>query len=135
MVDLGRGALSLGSTIEELLGRNSSGSGLENQEYGRGGSVALTTRHPLSAKVDTNFGRSVGIVFLRTETTEVFSFFLSFFFFFFFFFSFLFFSSWSTSCVLILLRPPKDEYFPGSSFDQTLLFLVPFALVLPPASV
>jgi hypothetical protein len=24
------------STIEELLGRNSSGSGLENREYGRG---------------------------------------------------------------------------------------------------
>jgi hypothetical protein len=29
--------LSLLSTIEELLGRNSSGSGLENQEYGCGG--------------------------------------------------------------------------------------------------
>jgi hypothetical protein len=30
------GPLSLVSTIEELLGRNSSGSGLENWEYGRG---------------------------------------------------------------------------------------------------
>jgi hypothetical protein len=29
------GALSLVSTIEELLGRNSSGSGLESREYGR----------------------------------------------------------------------------------------------------
>jgi hypothetical protein len=36
VVGLERGALSLVSTIEELLGRNSSGSGLENREYGRG---------------------------------------------------------------------------------------------------
>jgi hypothetical protein len=43
------------NTIEELLARNSSGSGLENQEYGcREGSVMLTTWHPVSAKVDTN---------------------------------------------------------------------------------
>jgi hypothetical protein len=35
-VDLERGPLSLVSTIEELLGRNSSGSGLESREYGRG---------------------------------------------------------------------------------------------------
>jgi hypothetical protein len=35
-VDLETGPLSLVSTIEELLGRNSSGSGLENREYGRG---------------------------------------------------------------------------------------------------
>jgi hypothetical protein len=34
---LERGSLSLVSTIEELLERNSSGSGLENREYGRGG--------------------------------------------------------------------------------------------------
>jgi hypothetical protein len=30
------GPFSLVSTMEELLGRNSSGSGLENREYGRG---------------------------------------------------------------------------------------------------
>jgi hypothetical protein len=36
VVGLERGPLSLVSTIEELLGRNSSGSGLENREYGRG---------------------------------------------------------------------------------------------------
>jgi hypothetical protein len=35
VVGLERGPLSLVSTIEELLGWTSSGSGLENQEYGR----------------------------------------------------------------------------------------------------
>jgi hypothetical protein len=34
-VDLERGPLSLVSTIEELLGRKISGSGLENLNYGR----------------------------------------------------------------------------------------------------
>jgi hypothetical protein len=40
----------------------------------RGGSVALTTQHPLSAKVGTTSptsgGRSVGIVRSRTKATE-----------------------------------------------------------------
>jgi hypothetical protein len=40
---LERDALSLVSTIEELLERKSSGSGLENREYGHRGSVGLTT--------------------------------------------------------------------------------------------
>jgi hypothetical protein len=35
-VGLERGPLSLVSTTEELPGRNSSGSGLENGEYGHG---------------------------------------------------------------------------------------------------
>jgi hypothetical protein len=35
VLGLERGPLSLVSTIEELLGRKSSGSGLETQEYGR----------------------------------------------------------------------------------------------------
>jgi hypothetical protein len=35
VVVLERGPLSLVSTIEELLGRKSSGSGLENREYSR----------------------------------------------------------------------------------------------------
>jgi hypothetical protein len=34
------------SAIEELLERKSSGSGLENRDYGLRGFVALTTRHP-----------------------------------------------------------------------------------------
>jgi hypothetical protein len=35
-MDLERGPLILVSTTEELLGRKSSGSGLENREYGMG---------------------------------------------------------------------------------------------------
>jgi hypothetical protein len=53
-VGLERGPFSFVSTIEELLGRKISGSGLENQDYFR--------RNP-SAKVGTNFAnklRSLG---------------------------------------------------------------------------
>jgi hypothetical protein len=46
VVGLERGPLSLVSTTEELLGRKSSGSGLEIRDYSRRGSAALTTRHP-----------------------------------------------------------------------------------------
>jgi hypothetical protein len=49
VVVLERCPLSLVSTIEELLGKKSSGSGLESQEYGRRGSVTLTTWQLLSA--------------------------------------------------------------------------------------
>jgi hypothetical protein len=61
-VGLERGPLSLVSTTEELLGRKSSGSDLENREYGCRGSVTLITWHP-SAKVGTNLAdnrRSLG---------------------------------------------------------------------------
>jgi hypothetical protein len=51
VVGLERGPLSLVSTTEELLERKSSVSGLENQDYGRRESAAMTMRHPLSAKV------------------------------------------------------------------------------------
>jgi hypothetical protein len=58
--------LSLVSTTEELLGRNSTDSGQENRDQRPGGSVALTTQHPLSEKIGTTSpisgGRSVGIV-------------------------------------------------------------------------
>jgi hypothetical protein len=61
-VGLERGPLSLVSTTEELLGRNSSASGLETREYGR------RDRHadhvaPSIRKVGANFadkGRSLG---------------------------------------------------------------------------
>jgi hypothetical protein len=46
VVSLDRGPLSLVSTTEELHERESSGSGLDNREYGRRESAALTARHP-----------------------------------------------------------------------------------------
>jgi hypothetical protein len=74
-VGLERDPLSLVSTIEELLGRKSSGSGLESRKYGRRGSAALTTRHPLypqklTLTSPTSGGRSVSIVRSWTEATE-----------------------------------------------------------------
>jgi hypothetical protein len=54
-VGLEQGPFSLVSTTEELLERKSSGSGLENRDYGYRGSAKLTMRHPLSANIGTNF--------------------------------------------------------------------------------
>jgi hypothetical protein len=75
---LERGPLSLVSTTE-LLGRNSSGSGLERREYGRRDSSRWTrgTLYPQKKKMLalislTSGGRSVGIVRLRTEAMEFF---------------------------------------------------------------
>jgi hypothetical protein len=51
-VGLERGPLSLENTIEELLGRKSSGSGLESREYGRK-DVTLITWHPLYRNIET----------------------------------------------------------------------------------
>jgi hypothetical protein len=73
-VDLERGPLSLVRIIEELFQGNS-GSVIENRNKRPWGFVALTTRRPLSAKLAltslTSGGRSVGIVRLRTKTTEI----------------------------------------------------------------
>jgi hypothetical protein len=54
-VGLERGPLSLVSTIEGLLERKSSGSGLENGDCGHRGYAVLTTLHSRSAKVGTDF--------------------------------------------------------------------------------
>jgi hypothetical protein len=59
-VGLERGPLSLVSTIEELLGRNSSGSGLEIRKYGRR-DPSLKPRGILYPKtLSASGGRSVG---------------------------------------------------------------------------
>jgi hypothetical protein len=74
VVGLERVQLSLMSTTEELLGRNSSGSGLENREYGRGDPSHWPrgTLYPqkLALTSPTGCGLSVGVVSLRTEATE-----------------------------------------------------------------
>jgi hypothetical protein len=66
VVDLERGPLSIVSTIEELFERKSSGSGLENREYGIRDSSRWPrgTFHPQNFTLTspTNGGRSVGIV-------------------------------------------------------------------------
>jgi hypothetical protein len=63
VVGMERGPLKLMNTIEELLERKSSGSGLKKWDYSHRSSVGLITRHPLSANVFTNFAdkrRSLG---------------------------------------------------------------------------
>jgi hypothetical protein len=59
------------STIEELLERKSSGSGLENREYGRR-DPSRGTLHPqqLALTSPTSGGRSAGIVRSWTQTME-----------------------------------------------------------------
>jgi hypothetical protein len=62
-VGMERGPLNLVSTIEELPGRKSSGSCLENRDYGRRDPSRRPRGTPLSAKVCTNFAdnrRSLG---------------------------------------------------------------------------
>jgi hypothetical protein len=68
--------LSLVSTIEELLGRKSSGSCLEIQEYGHGDpfSWPCDTLYPqkLALPSPKSSGRSVGIVCPRTRAKQLF---------------------------------------------------------------
>jgi hypothetical protein len=63
VVDLEQGPFSLVSTTEELLGKQSSGSGLENREHGREVPLRWLPDTPLYAEVGTNFAdmrRSLG---------------------------------------------------------------------------
>jgi hypothetical protein len=70
-VVLERGPLSLVSTIEELLERKSSGSGLESREYGRRDpSRGTLYSQKLVLTSPTSGGRSVGMVRSRTQATE-----------------------------------------------------------------
>jgi hypothetical protein len=46
VVGLERDRLSLVNATDDLLGRKSGRSGLDNREYGRRGSAAMTTQHP-----------------------------------------------------------------------------------------
>jgi hypothetical protein len=73
---LERGSLNLVSTIEELLGRKSSGSGPESQEYGSRDPLHCPhdTVYPqkLALTCPTNGGRSVGIIRSRTQATDFF---------------------------------------------------------------
>jgi hypothetical protein len=75
-VGLERGPLSLVSTIEELLGRNSSGSGLENRYYGRKDQSrsprGTVCPQKLALTSLTSGCRSVGIIRSRTQATEFF---------------------------------------------------------------
>jgi hypothetical protein len=65
-------------TTEELLGRNSSGFGLENREYVRGGPLRWPRNNLYPQKLaltsPTSGGRSVGRVLLLTKATEFFCF-------------------------------------------------------------
>jgi hypothetical protein len=70
-----RGRLSLVSTTEELLGRKSSSSGLEDRDHGRKvycRADYVTPLYPQKSGLtsSTSGGRSVGIVRLRTQDTE-----------------------------------------------------------------
>jgi hypothetical protein len=73
-VGLERGPLSLVSTTEKLLGRKSSGSGLENREYGSRDPSSrprgILYQQKLVLTSPTSGGRTAGIVRSRTQTKE-----------------------------------------------------------------
>jgi hypothetical protein len=112
-VCLERGLLISMSTIEELLGRKRSGSGLESREYGRRDPLrwprGIVYPQKLAPTSPTSGGHSVGIVRSRTQATE---------------FSFLVFS-------LTLLKSWSVE-FAESDIPQFLLpanFIMPYQTV------
>jgi hypothetical protein len=76
LVGLERGPLCLVSTTEELLGRKSSGSGIENRDYGRRDPLSWPrgTLYPqtLALTSPTSGGRSVGILRSRIQAKEFF---------------------------------------------------------------
>jgi hypothetical protein len=76
VVGLERDPLILVSTTEEILGRKSSGSGLENREYGLEDPLRWPrdTLYPqkLALTSPTSGVNSVGIVHLRTKATDFF---------------------------------------------------------------
>jgi hypothetical protein len=75
-----RGPLALVSTIEALLGRKSSGSGLENREYGRRDPLCRPCNILYPQNVALNLpkssGRSVSIVHSRPNVLDFFAFYL-----------------------------------------------------------
>jgi hypothetical protein len=75
VVGLERSPLSLVSTIEELLWRKSSSSGLDNREYIRTDPSLwqrdIFDQQTLALTSLTSGSRSVGIICLRTEATEL----------------------------------------------------------------
>jgi hypothetical protein len=74
-VGLERGPLIHVSTTEELIGRNSSCSGLERRDYGRGdpSRCPRDTLYPqkLALTSPTGGGRSVGLVRSRNKATQL----------------------------------------------------------------
>jgi hypothetical protein len=74
-VGLDRGPLRLVSTTEELFERKSSGSGLENRDYGRKNSPRWPRDtlylQKLAFTSSASIGRSIGIVRSLTKATEL----------------------------------------------------------------
>jgi hypothetical protein len=71
VVDLERSPLSLLSPIEELLGRNSSGSGLQIREYDHGDHATPINPQKLALISPTKGGRSVSKLPSQTKATEL----------------------------------------------------------------